>query len=193
MSGVPADGRSIGSRLTVTSDGVDHDLARVRIDGSPYYSWDGLSQDGQGDLQTDRPTFNGGDRIDVSTNGDAGDYMGPWSGSAIATVPRLLTWRDDSAITGSTSSGLQVQYDGANGDPRGAIVMGSSLDGETHMICRMADNGRIRLTGQQLSRLGVEVATLGVYHIEDGIAVGPDGLPIRLQIFSGATSVVQIQ
>ncbi len=193
MPGVPADGRSIGSRLTVTSDGVDHDLDRVRIDGSPYYSWDGLKSDNQGDLQTDRPEFNAGDRIDVSTNGDAGDYMGPWSGSRIATVPRALRWTDDSAVTGSTSSGLQVQYDGSNGDSRGAIVMGSSLDAETHMVCRVADNGRIRLTGQQLSRLGVEKATLGVYHIEDGIAVGPDGLPIRLQIFSGATSVVKIQ
>ena len=193
MPGVPTDGRSVGSTLTVVSNGVDHDLARVRIDGSPYYSWDGLTRNSQGDFRTERPTFNGGDLIDVSTNGDAGDYMGPWTENGIATVPRVLTWTNDSAITGSTSSGLQVQYDGANGDPRGAIVMGSSLDAETHMVCRVSDNGRVHLTGQQLSRLGVEVATLGVYHIEDGIAVGPDGLPIRLQIFSGATSVVQIQ
>jgi hypothetical protein len=119
--------------------------------------------------------------------------MAPWTGSGIAIVPRSLSWTDDAAINGSTSSGLDVRYQGSNGDSRGAIVMGSSLDGETHMICRVSDNGRIRLTGQQLSGLGVEVATLGVYHIEDGIAVGPDGLPIRLQIFSGATSVVQIQ
>jgi len=193
MPGVPADGRSVGSLLTITSDGVDHDLKRLRIDGSPYYSWDGLKNGGQGDLRTERPTFRAGDRVDVSTNGDAGDYMGPWSGSGIATVPEDLTWTNDSSITGSASSGLQVQYDGSNGDARGAIVMGSSLDAETHMICRVSDNGRIRLTGRQISELGVDVATLGVYHIEDGIAVGPDGLPLRLQIFSGATSVVKIQ
>jgi len=60
-------------------------------------------------------------------------------------------------------------------------------------MCRFTDDGNIQIPGSNLNDLGTGYGGLGIYFLNDGLAKGPDGMPVRLQLFSGATTSLNVQ
>ena len=67
--------------------------------------------------------------------------------------------------------------------------MASSMSDGSSMICRMNDDGNIRIPGSAMNQMDRGWAGLGIYNADTGWALGPDGLPVRLQVFSGSSTV----
>jgi len=190
--GLSDDTRSVGSHLKVVSSGRPYKLNRDRIDSSDFYSWETHSNGANGP-EHDRPEFDGGDRLSIETPGDASDYMGPWNETNFATMPGDLTWTTPENATGSSSSSLRIRYDGANGYSRGILAFANTTNSSSATMCRFTDDGQIDIPARNLSDLGAGAGALGIYYMDDGLAKGPDGLPIRLQLFSGATTSLTLQ
>ncbi len=191
VPGTPDDGRSVGSRVTIKAPTGDVRMNKSDVDGKPYYSSERLTTDGTS-LDTTRPEFRGGDTLGVETSGSTSDYMGPWSASRFAFVPGDIEWRSPDTYTFTGGSGLNLDYQGANGDSNGVLVFANSENGSQGLMCRLTDDGRIDVPASALSQLDAGYGGLGVYHMDDNYAVGPDGMPIRLQLFSGATTSVKL-
>ena len=87
---------------------------------------------------------------------------------------------------------MSMSYSGTGSDD--LLVMGVSMaDGDSEsMICRMANDGSINIPGNAMNGMDRGFAGLGIYNADTGWAMGPDGLPVRLQIFSGSTTMVTL-
>jgi hypothetical protein len=81
---------------------------------------------------------------------------------------------------------LSVTYDGHDAEE----VFVSVYSGDTRMFCKFEDDGRFTI---QSSGLSEGWGGLSVYHLETDLFAGPDGLPIRTQVFSGETIPLEIQ
>ena len=192
MPGVPADGRSVGSYLEVSTGRAIYRMDKETQDGQPFYNW--KSHTGTADnLVSQIPEFNAGDQLDVSAPGDSTDYLGPWNESRFATVPTQLLLRDAVFQTHNGSGTLDLSYTGADGNSNGAMVFGTVEDSSDILLCRLNDNGNARIPASALNQMSRGFGGISVYHMDDAFAVGPDGMPIRLQIFSGSTTVVELQ
>jgi hypothetical protein len=191
VPGAPDDGRSVGTRVTIRAPGGDVRMNKTDIDGKPYYSSESLTSSNTG-LDTTRPEFRGGDALGVETSGSTSDYMGPWSASRFAFVPGDIEWRNPDTYTFTGGGGLNLEYRGATGDSNGVLVFANSENGSQNLMCRFTDDGRITVPSSALSQLDAGYGGLGVYHMDDNYTVGPDGMPIRLQLFSGATTSIEL-
>jgi len=191
VPGFASDSRSVGSYLKVMNGrGRAHKMERSSDNGSDFYNIDILDE-GNGRLQSDRPDFQGGDALDVYAPGDAGDYMGAWDESRIGFVPRQLTWQTAETLR-HNGGNVALKYTGANNAENGALVLGTNTQGDEALMCRFDDDGRINLPDSAVSQLTRGWAGLGVYHLEDSYTLGPDGMPIQLQLFSGATTSIEL-
>jgi hypothetical protein len=167
-------------------------LERNTSDARGYYHTEihTLGSDG---LESERPEFDGGDRLSILTPGDASDYMGPWNEDNFATMPGSVTWRSPTAAVVSGNADVRLTYDGASNREGGILAFANTVDDSSAVMCRFTDDGNIRIPASNLADLGTGFGGLGIYYMNDGLAKGPDGLPVRLQLFSGATTSLKIQ
>ncbi|MEC7242208.1 MAG: hypothetical protein VXW32_13320 [Myxococcota bacterium] len=189
--GMPTDGRSVGSYLEVSTGTKDYRMMRDQTGNTPYYAWDN-EEVGSAGITDSSAEFESNDVLHVFAPGDASDYAGVWDEPYFATVPQQ-TRMDNQAFMENTGQTMNLSYEGADGGD--VLVMASSMsDGSSEsMICRMNDDGNIRIPGSAMDQMDRGWAGLGIYNADTGWAVGPDGLPVRLQVFSGSSTVVNMQ
>ena len=190
--GIPTDGRSVGFYLDVSTPRDLYRMDRDSIDGSPVYIWDNEEFDGSGELVLQGPDIRGGDNLDVYAPGDSTYYAGTWDEPYFASVPNQAIM-DDQSFRDNSGQNMNLTYSGT--DSEDLMVMAASMsNGSTEsMICRMKNDGSISLKGSSLGDLDRGYAGIGVYNTDTSWAMGPDGLPVRLQIFSGSTTLVNLQ
>jgi hypothetical protein len=119
--------------------------------------------------------------------------MGAWNESRFATVPSQVSLRDLSFVESSGAGGVTLKYSGANNDSHGIVAFSSVAGSDTNMLCRFRDNGVVNLPASALSQMDKGWGGVGIYHMDDAHTLGPDGLPIRLQLFSGASTALSIR
>jgi len=192
QTGLFSDSRSVGSYMEVATSRQSYILNQQVLESNKFYEVTVHDTDNSGKLTTDRPDFQGGDALSVSAPGAATDYLGPWSESRLGFVPGDLTWTNPETLTQSRSSSMSLNYSGATNDPRGVLVLGTQASGSEAMMCRFADNGSANVPSSALSQLDSGYGGIGIYHVDDSYAVGPDGMPIRLQMFSGVTTSIDL-
>lgn len=192
-SGLPSNGRSVGPYLEVSTLKNDYRLLREIADGSttPIYVWDNESLS-NGNLVDTRPEFNSNDDLHIYAPGDASDYAGVWNEAYFAQVPNQALLDDNSFFENSGSS-VNLPYNGTDGGD--LLVMAASIgeDDSEFLVCRMKNDGNITIPSSALNDLDRGHAGLGIYNADTGWAMGPEGLPVRLQIFSGSTTLVTLK
>ena len=188
--GMPTDGRSVGSYLEISTPRKDYRLMRDQMGNTPYYAWDN-EEVGSTGVTDNGPDIESNDVLHVYAPGDASDYAGVWDEPYFASVPSQ-TLMEGQAFMENSGQTIDMSYSGADGGD--LLVMAASMgDGSAEsMICRMSDDGNIRLPGNVMDQMDRGYAGLGIYNAETGWAMGPDGLPVRLQIFSGSSTVVDM-
>jgi hypothetical protein len=189
-SGLPSNGRSVGTYLEVSTARKDYRMMRDQLGTTPVYVWDNESVSG-GNLTDNGPDIRSNDDLHIYAPGDASDYAGVWDEAYFAQVPNQAVM-DDHSFQDNSGASMSMSYSGTDSDD--LLVMGVSMaDGDSEsMICRMANDGSITLPGNAMNGMDRGFAGLGIYNADTGWAMGPDGLPVRLQIFSGSTTMVTL-
>ncbi len=138
--------------------------------------------------------FQGGDNLTATAPGDVSDGMGAIEQDDLLTIPADVALSTNAGPLNITN-GEQVTFSmRGESHPDGVMVFGIA-DRETEaLLCRFTDDGSVTISGSHMSKLdATDNAGLGIYRTEVGWVAGPDGLPIRIQSFSGAVVPVQIQ
>jgi hypothetical protein len=166
---------------------MDKDL----MGATPFYSWDNEAVSGT-DVTGTGPDIRSNDDIHVYAPGDASDYNGVWDEPYFAAVPKQALMDSQEFIENSGQT-VDMSYSGSDGGD--LLVMAASIgEGSAEsMICRMNDDGNIRIPGNAMNQMERGYAGLGIYNADTGWAMGPDGMPVRLQIFSGSSTLVDMQ
>ncbi len=189
--GLPTDARSVGSYIEIsTSAGELVNLPTGNDRGLYNYEHNSTSAN---DLKSRRPNFDGGDVLSVKAPGSSDYYFGAWEESRFATMPQSVAFQNAKSQVTNTTSGIELRYNGSNGFNRGLLAFANSANSSAATMCRFTDDGSVRIPAQELSQLGAGHGGVGIYHLEDGYGIGPDGLPIRLQLFSGAMTSLELQ
>ena len=129
--------------------------------------------------------FNDGDILDVQAPGDYSSYFGAWEVPEFTTIPPAVQFStSDSVLTlGNT---LAVSYDNSTDGE----VFATAFVGETQMVCKFEDTGRFNLSSMGLD---TGFGGLSIQHIETNLFAGPDGLPIKTQVFSGESITLSVE
>jgi hypothetical protein len=191
-SGLPSNGRSVGTYLEVSTPRKDYRMMRDQLGNTPVYVWDNENIS-NGTLTDTGPDIRSNDDLHVYAPGDVSNYAGIWDESYFAQVPNQALMDDDSFFENSGAN-VSLSYNGTDGGD--LLVMAASMgdgDSSESMICRMANDGNITLPSSAMNGMDRGYAGLGIYNADTGWAMGPDGLPVRLQIFSGSTTLVTLK
>jgi hypothetical protein len=173
------DGRSVGDHLTITVESEPYHMDRDYMDGKPWYRWDNYEEDG---------IFEDNDNLDMAAPGDRADYMGRFSKENFSQMPPAAHVPAGSYEGSYDGGNLDIEYDGDNNDNNGVLVFVASenaYEDETCM-CRFKDDGRVSVPSNMMNQLDRGMGAVTVAHIENHWVAGPDGLPIRVQLFSGS-------
>jgi len=180
------DGRSVGDHLTISTSRENYDMDRDYLDGKPWYRWDQYEDEG---------IFEDNDDIDIQAPGDSSNYMGSFSKENFTRMPPA-THVEPGDYEGTHDGGdLDIQYDGSNNDDNGVLVFVASenaYEDETCM-CRFKDDGSISVASNYMNQLDKGMGAITVAHIQNHWTEGPDGLPIRVQLFSGTMMSVNLE
>ncbi len=180
------DGRSVGDHLNITVGVENYQMDRDYLDGKPWYRWDEYEEDG---------IFEDNDDIDIQAPGDSSDYMGAFSKENFTRMPPA-THVAPGEYEGTHDGGaMDIEYDGATNDANGVIVFVASenaYEDETCM-CRFKDDGNISVPSNYMNQLDKGLGAVTVAHLENHWTEGPDGLPIRVQLFSGTMMSVELE
>ncbi len=197
--GVPEDTKSVGPWFEVENNREAFQLERVMQDGRPVYVWDTQSFDdadgimSEDDLGVTPMDLRGGDPLAASAPGDSVDGMGA------IDQPDLLTLPDDLAVR--MSSDLEIVRGGsvaltadAGHHPDGLKAFVMTDKDSPALMCRFNDDGGFSLPASATSALlETDSAGLAIFRTEVGWVAGPDGLPIRIQAFSGTATQVTVK
>jgi len=184
IAGIPDDSRSVGSWLEVRTEKEYYRIQQESVSGQPIYVWDPHTIDGL-EVIDERPEFSVGDILDVQAPGNYSSYFGAWEVDGFATIPTAVEFdaNDDTLTLNNT---LAVSYDNfTNGE-----VFVTAFVGESQMMCKFEDNGRFNLSS---TGLDTGFGGLSIQHIETNLFAGPDGLPIKTQVFSGESRVLNVE
>jgi hypothetical protein len=180
------DGRSVGDHLTITVETESYPMDRDYLDGKPWYRWDEYEEDG---------IFEDNDNLDMQAPGDSSDYMGSFSKENFTRMPPA-THVAPGEYEGTHDGGdLDIEYDGHTNDANGVIVFVASenaYEDETCM-CRFKDDGNVSVPSNYMNQLDRGMGAVTVAHINNHWVEGPDGLPIRVQLFSGTMMSVDFE
>jgi hypothetical protein len=184
IPGIPDDSRSVGSWFEVRTEKDTYRVDQRSVDAQPNYTWDNYSFDGV-ELVDQRPEFQAGDILDAQAPGDYSSYFGAWEVPGFAVVPTATDIdSDDTSL--SIGSSLSLTYDGHDAEE----VFVSVYSGDTQMFCKFEDDGQFTI---QSTNLSSGWGGLSVFHLESELFAGPDGLPIRTQVFSGETIPLNVE
>ncbi len=198
--GIPSDTKSVGAWLEIGTGSNAYTLERSFINNKPVYVWDAQqfsSSDGvvdEDDISSDFVELSGGDNLSAVAPGDAADGMGSIDQDDLLAIPADVELSTNDGPL-EIRNGEQVSFTmQAKSHPDGVMVFGIADRDSEALLCRFTDDGTITIAGSDMSKLGAsDYAGLGIYRTEVGWVPGPDGLPIRIQSFSGAVVPVQIQ
>ena len=85
------------------------------------------------------------------------------------------------------SGALTLQYDAAGGGDE-VLVFAKAASGDGMQVCRFPDSGQVTIPASAASDLGLsDDPVVALYRVDKGWKPGPDGLPVRMQGFSGIT------
>tara|TARA_R110002020_G_scaffold207290_4_gene412730 strand:+ start:745 stop:2640 length:1896 start_codon:yes stop_codon:yes gene_type:complete len=185
IPGIPVDSRSVGNWLEVRTEKERYRIDQESVDSQPNYTWDNFSFDGV-EVVDQRPEFNAGDILDVQAPGDYSSYFGAWEAPGFAIIPTATNIDSNGDASLSLGASLSVSYDGYDQDE----VFVSAYSGDTQMFCKFEDDGNFTI---QSTGLSSGWGGLSVFHLETDLLAGPDGLPIRTQVFSGGTIPLDIK
>ena len=184
IPGIPDDSRSVGAWFEVRTEKETYRIDQEPVDAQPTYTWDNYSFDGV-EVVDQRPDFSAGDILDAQAPGDFSSYFGAWEVPGFAVVPTATDINTEETSL-SIGSSLSVTYDGLDAEE----VFVSVYSGDTQMFCKFEDDGQLTI---QSSGLSEGWGGISVFHLETDLFAGPDGLPIRTQVFSGETIPLEIQ
>ena len=185
IPGIPVDSRPVGNWLEVRTEKERYRIDQESVDSQPNYTWDNFSFDGV-EVVDQRPEFNAGDILDVQAPGDYSSYFGAWEAPGSAIIPTATNIDSNGDASLSLGASLSVSYDGYDQDE----VFVSAYSGDTQMFCKFEDDGNFTI---QSTGLSSGWGGLSVFHLETDLLAGPDGLPIRTQVFSGGTIPLDIK
>jgi len=185
IPGIPIDSRSVGNWLEIRTEKERYRIDQESVDSQPNYTWDNFSFDGV-EVVDQRPEFNAGDILDVQAPGDYSSYFGAWEAPGFAIIPTATNIDSNGDASLSLGASLSVSYDGYDQDE----VFVSAYSGDTQMFCKFEDDGNFTI---QSTGLSSGWGGLSVFHLETDLLAGPDGLPIRTQVFSGGTIPLDIK
>jgi hypothetical protein len=180
------DGRSVGDHLTISTDRENYQMNRDYLDGKPWYRWEDYEEDG---------IFEDNDNLDMWAPGDRNDYVGTFSKDNFTTMPPATHVGPGDYEGTWDGGGMDIEYDGANNDSNGVIVFVASeaaYEDETCM-CRFQDDGKVTVNSNYVNQLDKGMGAVTVAHLENHWVAGPDGLPIRVQLFSGTMMSVNFE
>ena len=185
IPGIPVDSRSVGNWLEIRTEKERYRIDQESVDSQPNYTWDNFSFDGV-EVVDQRPEFNAGDILDVQAPGDYSSYFGAWEAPGFAIIPTATNIDSNGDASLSLGASLSDSYDGYDQDE----VFVSAYSGDTQMFCKFEDDGNFTI---QSTGLSSGWGGLSVFHLETDLLAGPDGLPIRTQVFSGGTIPLDIK
>ncbi len=202
VDGLPLDLRPVGDWLEISNGREEYTLTKEVSDGKPFYTFETEEFNGSSSdyLETNDIDLRGGDVLSALAPGDSSVGMGSINESNWVTIPAEFTSNGMSGpTTMSSSSGTTINFSAANnGD--GILVFGASVEQSTEvddssdfMVCRFNDDGSITIPGDVMGAIDNGVSGLSVFRPEIGWTPGPDGLPIRIQAFSGTSVEVDMQ
>ncbi len=198
--GMPTDTKSVGAWLEIGAGNASFNLEREFIDGRPVYVWDTQQFStsdgviGEDDITSEFVDFQGGDNLTATAPGDVADGMGAISQDDLLTIPADVELTNNAGPL-QVRSGEQVSFSmRAGSHPDGVMVFGIADRDSDALLCRFNDDGSVTVPGSDMNAMGAtDHAGLGIYRTEVGWVAGPDGLPIRIQSFSGAVVPVEFQ
>ena len=179
------EGRSVGDWLSISTERDTYNMDRDYLEGKPWYRWDEYEEEG---------IFEDDDNLDIQAPGDADDYVGSFQEENFTKMPKAVYV--EPGYDGEYDGGdLQIEYDGSENDDNGVLVFVASekaYEDETCM-CRFNDDGKVSVPSNYMNQLDKGLGAVTVAHIENHWQKGPDGLPFRVQLFSGAMMSVDIK
>lgn len=173
IPGIPQTAQSVGAWLEVYNNSGMYRLERNYSEGLPVY----VNSDNE------RPELEVGDMIDIVAPGDYDSYFGSWDAIEALTVSDAAGFELGGgihSIDGSTSFDIEDSH---------GITVATALVGDSINICRV-ENNRVTLNSSNLEQ---GFGGLDVMNVEEELLEGPDGLPIRLQTFSGESVAIEVK
>jgi len=173
IPGIPQTAQSVGAWLEVYNNTGMYRLERNYSEGLPAY----VNSDNE------RPELEVGDMIDIVAPGDYDSYFGSWDAMEALTVSDAAGFELGGgihSIDGSTSFDIEDSH---------GITVATALVGDSINICRV-ENNRVTLNSSNLEQ---GFGGLDVMNVEEELLAGPDGLPIRLQTFSGESVAIEVK
>ncbi len=200
--GLPLDLRPVGDWLEISNGRDVYTLEKEVSNGKPFYTFEteSFNENSSDYLETNDIDLRGGDVLSALAPGDSSIGMGSINESNWVTIPAEFTSNGMSGpTTMSSSSGTTINFSAANNSD-GILVFGASVEQSTEvddssdfMVCRFNDDGSITIPGDVMGAIDNGVSGLSVFRPEIGWTPGPDGLPIRIQAFSGTSIEVDMQ
>ncbi len=201
---LPVELRPVGDWLELSTARDTYVLNKHTSNGKPFYTIDteSYSSTDPSYLESNDLDLRGGDALSALAPGDLSAGMGSIDEATWVTIPEEFTSDgvDGPQVMGAGSS-LTLNFDAANnGD--GILVIGGGVsindDGQadetdSFMICRFYDDGSITIPGSDMRALNNGATAVSIFRPEIGWTAGPDGLPIRVQAFSGTAVELDIQ
>ena len=204
VDGIPMDLRPVGDWIELSTGRDTYVLNQEMSNGKPFYTFqtENYSEGSVDYLETNDIDLRGGDVISAVAPGDLSAGMGAIEESSWVSLPAEFT---SNGISGpqtiATSSSLSLNFTAANnGD--GILVIGGSVEvngngladkNDTFLMCRFNDDGSIKIPGGELDEIDRGATALSIFRPEISWTSGPDGMPIRVQAFSGTSVQVELQ
>jgi len=174
IPGIPETAQSVGTWLEVYDNSTNaYRLDRSYQQGLPVY----VNEDNE------KPELEAGSELDISAAGDYDSYFGEWDISRFATIPEAAEFEDNSGI--QQLNGTQ-RIDIRNPSE---LTVARVMVEDSIAICRADEHGFTVDT----SGLNNGFGGMDIMNVESELLAGPDGLPIRVQLFSGESLPVDVE
>ena len=174
IPGIPETAQSVGTWLEIYDNSTNaYRLNRNYQQGLPVY----VNEDNE------KPELEAGSELDISAAGDYDSYFGEWDISRFATIPEAAEFEDNSGI--QQLNGTQ-RIDIRNPSE---LTVARVMVEDSIAICRADEHGFTVDT----SGLNNGFGGMDIMNVESELLAGPDGLPIRVQLFSGESLPVDVE
>jgi len=174
IPGIPETAQSVGTWLEV----YDNSTSAYRLDrsyqqGLPIYV----------NENNEKPELEAGSLLDISAAGDYDSYFGAWDISRFAIIPEAAEFEENSGIQQLNGS---QRIDIRNSSE---LTVATVLVEDSIAICRADEYGFTLDSSELNSGFG----GMDIMNVESELLAGPDGLPIRVQLFSGESLPVDVE
>jgi hypothetical protein len=174
IPGIPETAQSVGTWIEVYDNSTNaYRLERSYSQGLPVY----VNEDSK------KPELEAGSLLDISAEGDYDSYFGEWDISRFATIPEPAGFENN---LGTQQLNGNQRIDIRNSSE---LTVATALVGDSQAICRADDYGFVL----DSSGLNVGFGGMDIMNVETELLAGPDGLPVRVQLFSGESLPIVVE